>query len=284
MPVYDAGFLLGATVAEQLRTFGGKLFRLEKHLDRLWRSLEIVGVDPGYSRERLEEAALEVVRHNHALLADGDDLGLTIFVTPGPYATYVPEGGRPLVCMHTYPLPFGQFAKLYELGQTLRLSEVRQVPPECWPAELKCRSRMHYYLADRQARATEPGARALLLDLEGNVVEASTANVVLYDPAEVLISPPKEKILPGISVAVLAEIAAGLDVPLVYRDISPEDVAGAVEVLLTSTTPCLLPVTRFEGRPIGDGRPGPIFQRLLTAWSGLVGLDVVEQARRFASR
>jgi branched-subunit amino acid aminotransferase/4-amino-4-deoxychorismate lyase len=284
VPVSDAGFLLGATVAEQLRTFGGKLFRLEAHLDRLWRSLEIVGVEPGLPRDRFSEAAVEVARRNHALLAEGDDLGLTIFVTPGPYTTYVPEGGRPLVCMHTYPLPLGQFAGLYQQGQSLRISDVRQVPDECWPAELKCRSRMHYYLADRQARALEPGARALLLDMEGNVVEASTANLVLVDSAMVLISPPKEKILPGISVAVLADLAAGLDLPFVFRDVSPSDVAAAAEVLLTSTSPCLLPVTRFEGRPIGDGRPGPVFQRLLAAWNQLVGLDIAAQARRYSAR
>jgi branched-subunit amino acid aminotransferase/4-amino-4-deoxychorismate lyase len=284
VPVSDAGFLLGATVAEQLRTFGGTLFRLEAHLDRLWRSLEIVGVEPGLPRDRFSEAAVEVARRNHALLAEGDDLGLTIFVTPGPYTTYVPEGGRPLVCMHTYPLPLGQFAGLYQQGQSLRISDVRQVPDECWPAELKCRSRMHYYLADRQARALEPGARALLLDMEGNVVEASTANLVLVDSAMVLISPPKEKILPGISVAVLADLAAGLDLPFVFRDVSPSDVAAAAEVLLTSTSPCLLPVTRFEGRPIGDGRPGPVFQRLLAAWNQLVGLDIAAQARRYSAR
>jgi branched-subunit amino acid aminotransferase/4-amino-4-deoxychorismate lyase len=284
VPVHDAGFLLGATVSEQLRTFGGKLFRLDEHLDRLRHSLAIVGVDPGCSQTDFAEAAAELARRNHALLADGDDLGLTIFVTPGPYATYVPVGGPPLVGMHTYELPFALWADLYERGQSLRLTEVRQVPGECWPPELKCRSRMHYFLADRRARAIEPGARAALLDMEGNVVEASTANVVLLDREGGLVSPPRESILPGISVAVLGDLADRLGVPMAHRDVRPADLAAAAEVYLTSTSPCLLPVTRFEGRPIGDGKPGPVFARLLAAWSERVGLDIAAQARRFARR
>ncbi len=64
----------------------------------------------------------------------------------------------------------------------------------------------------------------------------------------------------------------------------PEDVARADEVLLASTPVCLLPVTRLNGRPIGDGEPGEVFRRLLAAWSDLVGVDVSGQAKRFAGR
>ncbi|HEX3871147.1 MAG TPA: aminotransferase class IV, partial [Pirellulales bacterium] len=84
--VYDTGFVLGATIAEQLRTFGGKVFRRDEHLRRLTRSLEIVGVEPGLSTSEMAEIAARVVEHNHALLEEGSDLGLSIFVTPGPYA------------------------------------------------------------------------------------------------------------------------------------------------------------------------------------------------------
>ena len=85
LPIYDAGFVLGATISEQLRTFGGRLFRLEEHLARLAHSLEIVGVRPQLSLEQLGEAARELVARNHPLLAAGDDLGLSMFITPGPY-------------------------------------------------------------------------------------------------------------------------------------------------------------------------------------------------------
>ena len=86
--VSDAGFVQGTTVAEQLRTFAGKLFRLHDHLARLAHSLEIVGVDPGMSLDELGRTAEELAARNHALLAPGDDLGLSIVVTPGVYSTF----------------------------------------------------------------------------------------------------------------------------------------------------------------------------------------------------
>lgn len=282
---YDAGFVQGTTVGEQLRTFGGRLFRLDQHLERLRRSLAIVGVDPGVSLEVLGEIARSIARHNHALLEAGDDLGLSIFVTPGVYAAFsCGERGGPAVCVHTYPLAFDLFAGLYDSGQALVVTDIRQVPNDCWPAELKCRSRMHYYLADREARAKQPSARALLLDHEGDVTEASTANVVLYVEGEGLVSPPQEKILPGISVAMMAEIAGRAGIPFVHRAFRPSDVWNASEAYLTSTSPCLVPVSQLDGRPIGTGKPGPIFQRLLAAWSAEVGIDIPAQARQMSAR
>jgi branched-subunit amino acid aminotransferase/4-amino-4-deoxychorismate lyase len=143
---------------------------------------------------------------------------------------------------------------------------------------------MHYYLADRRAADVEPGARALLLDERGFVSEASTANVLVFDSSEGLISPPLEKILRGISLAVVSQLAEGLGIPMVQRDLAPEAIVSADEVLLGSTPFCLLPVTRLNGRPVGDGAPGSIFRRLLGAWSELVGVDIARQAERFASR
>src|SRR5947208_1307096 len=88
LPLTDGGFVQGVTVAEQLRTFGGKLFRLEQHVARLARSLAIVCIDPGISLERLGEIACELAANNHAQQEPSDDLGLSMFVTPGPYSTF----------------------------------------------------------------------------------------------------------------------------------------------------------------------------------------------------
>jgi branched-chain amino acid aminotransferase len=285
LPVYDAGFVQGVTVAEQLRTFGGQLFRLEQHLARLARSLKIVGVVPGVSLSDLAQLAKDLAAGNHAHLSPGSDLGLSIFVTPGPYATFAPRDAStsPTVGIHTYPLPFHFWSHLYSEGQALVTTRVRQVPTECWPAELKCRSRMHYYLADREARAADPAARALLLDLQDRVVEASSANVVIYRRAEGIVSPPVERILHGISVGVLEELATSLRIPFVHRDLSVEEVASADEVMLCSTSPCVWPCVRLNGRAIGDGKPGEISRRLLRAWSDLVGLDIAAQAVRLSS-
>lgn len=281
----DAGFVLGATIAEQLRTFGGELFRLEEHLARLTGSLGVTGISIAESTDRLAAIARELVEHNHTLLDPGDDLGLGIVVTPGGYAGY---GGaysnEPTVLLHTYALPFRLWSEKYMKGQALAIPATRQVPGVCWPSLLKCRSRMHYYLADGEADSMVPGARALLLDLDGYVTETSTANVLAYHASWGLVSPPQSKVLPGISLAEVVELAGQMGVSLAERDLTPDDLRTADEVLLTSTPLCLLPVVSLDGEPIGTGGPGDFYGRLICAWSELVGLDIVAQARRFANR
>ncbi len=290
--VHDQGFLLGVTVAEQLRTFGGKLFRLSEHLNRLDRSLAIVGVDPGHSHADFARIADEIVSHNHKLLAEGDDLGLTIFVTPGlssfapaPLSPPLPITTlAPTVCLHTRLLPFHQWANKYRDGESLATTEVEQVSTRSWPAELKCRSRVHYYLADRQAAARFPGARALLLDEDGLATEATSANVLVYRRSEGLVTPPRSRILPGISLAVLTELATTLPITVTERNLRPADFASADEVLLCSTSPCILPVTQFDGQPVGNGKPGEVYSQLLAKWSELVQVKIAAQAAHFAVR
>lgn len=282
--VNDAGFMLGTAVAEQVRTFGGKPFRLEAHLERLTTSLGILGVSLHLSMTDIGATAREVVSFNHALLDAADDLRLTILVTPGPL--HLLEAGRaqPYLAIYTTPLGFAQWATKYSQGESLVTTDHIQVPARCWPVELKCRSRMHYYLADRQAHSTEPGSRALMLDGEGFVTEATTANILGYRQGVGLLTPPRYKILPGISLAMTSELAAEAGMPLAERDMRPEELAACDEVLLMSTSPCLLPVVRINGQAISGGLPGPIFQKLLSAWSGEVGLDIAAQALRFAAR
>ena len=159
--INDMGFVMGATVSERLRTFGGQLFRWEAHLDRLTHSLEVVGLDFPEHRQELMAVATKLVEQNHSLLDPADDLGLCILVTPG---VGHPDERKPTVCLYTYPLPFQDWLPWYRQGAKLIVSQVRQVPARCWPGDLKCRSRMHYYLADREAAQQQPGARALLLD------------------------------------------------------------------------------------------------------------------------
>jgi branched-subunit amino acid aminotransferase/4-amino-4-deoxychorismate lyase len=284
--IFDVGFLQGVTVAEQLRTFGGQLFRLDLHLARLARSLELIGVNPGISLGEIGKIAIALVEQNRVLIDAGDDLGVTIFVTPGmspTYAAVAPNSG-PTVCVHTQPLTFSTWAEKYHTGDSLVVTDIQHVPPECWPPELKCRSRMHFYLADKKAREMERGARALLLDERGLVTEASTANIVVYHADRGLISPPKEHILPGVTAAVVEELAGRLGIAFSQGELTVADVAQADEVLLCSTSPCVWSVTRLNGRSIANGKPGPLSMRLRQAWSEMVGVGIEAQARRFSSR
>ena len=282
--VEDAGFVQGTTVAEQLRSFGGELFRLEQHLDRLIRSLDVIQVDAGMKRADFVQIAERLARHNHQLLKQSDDLGLSIFVTPGVYNTFATGPSEPLVGMHTYPIPFHLWNDKYDNGQPLVITDIKQVPEACWSPALKCRSRMHYFLADRMAQKVDPKARALLLDTNGFVTEASTASIVIYRADLGLVAPPVEKILPGISLRTLKELALQNDIPFLHRDIAPQDVVSADEAILCSTSPCLLPATSLDKQPIGKGESGPVFNTMLASWSEMVGIDIRQQAHDFANR
>jgi branched-subunit amino acid aminotransferase/4-amino-4-deoxychorismate lyase len=277
--VDDLGFLLGATVTERLRTFRGEVFRLDEHLRRLRRSLEIVGLDADGVASQVAAAVPEFVSRNHEQIALDDDWSIVAFVTPG-----VAGADRPTVCVHGYPLPFHVWAEQYENGVSVVVSNIRQIPPACIPPELKCRSRMHFYLADREAASRQPGARAILLDEDGYVAEASTANVLAYREDEGFVSPPPDHILFGVSVHAVQEFAARLGIPFITRPLTVEELQSANEAMLASTSVCLLPIVQCGGQIIGDGRPGPVYRKLLKAWSEMVGLDVTAQARRFANR
>jgi branched-subunit amino acid aminotransferase/4-amino-4-deoxychorismate lyase len=279
LAIDDVGFLLGATVTERLRTFHGQVFRLDDHLARLRSSLEIVGLNSGAIATEIGHAILEFASRNASLIDADDDWGIGAFATPG-----VLGSSQPTVCVYGSPLPFHQWAAPFDAGVPVVISQHRQVPTSCWPAELKCRSRMHYYLADREAAARQPGARAIVLDQDGFVAESTTANIVVYRPDEGLVSPPPDRILAGVSLGVLKELAVVLNLPFAMRPLGTNEFCAAEEVLLTSTSICVLPIVTCDGQPIGNGVPGPIYRRILAAWSQLVGVDVAAQAKRFANR
>jgi branched-subunit amino acid aminotransferase/4-amino-4-deoxychorismate lyase len=278
IPVGDAGFVLGTTVTEQLRTFGGRVFLPDDHARRMTRSLAVAGIDPGMPVARIFEAAAEVAARNHAAGDPDDDLGLCVLATPGDLpAQHGGRHGRPRVIVHAFPLAFMLWADAYSEGISLASVSVRQVPKDCWPLDLKCRSRMHYHLADREAAARHPGARALLCHADGRVSETSTANVVVVRDGR-LASPPPGDALPGISLTFVRKLALDRGMAWEERTLSIDDCVFADELLLTSTPSCLLPVTMLDGRRIGNGRPGPVFRGLLAAWSGSVGVDIAAQA------
>jgi len=288
VPAGDAGFVLGATVTEQLRTFRGRLFLPDQHADRLRNSLRLVGLTPRVSIADLLDTAACVAHHNHALLAattPGEpppDLGLVIFVTAGDLAAQ--HGGRagpPRSGIHSFPLAFGLWAKAYDSGVPLRSVAVRQVPDTCWPLAAKVRSRLHYHLADREAGGMEPGARAVLAHADGRISETSTANIAVVRDGGI-VSPPAADALPGVSLAFARTLADRLGTPWREASLSRADLTTADEIMLTSTPNCILPATRFEGRGVGAGVPGPVFHRLLAAWSEAVGIDIAAQARHHA--
>ncbi len=277
IPTGDLGFTMGVTVTERLRTFAGQVFCKREHLARMRRSLEIVGLPADNLTDEIDATIDEFLTRHRDQIATGDDWAIVAFATPG-------SGEHPTVCVHGFPLAFGQWADEFANGVVAYISEHRQVPPDCWPAELKCRSRMHYYLADCEARRRRPRACALLLDQEGFLGEGSTTNLVMYNAQTGLATPKPTKVLPGVSMAVIAELAAKFNVPFVQRDISVDEFAAADEAWLTSTSICMLPVVELDERPIATGSPGEMYRKFLSAWSDRVGVDIARQALRFTDR
>ena len=288
LPVGDAGFVLGATVTEQLRTFRGRLFLPDDHARRLGESLAVLGISPPVSLDGLFLAADRVATHNHALSAGADanapgpDLGLVIFVTPGDLpAQHLGRGSPPRAAIHTFPLAFPSWADAYERGVSLCTVSVQQVPEACWPLRAKVRSRLHYFLADREAQAAEPGARAVLAHGDGRISETSTANIAIVRHGGVATPPPSDA-LGGVSLACARRLANTLGIGWEERSLTAADLAAADEILLTSTPNCILPATALDGRKVGTGMPGPVYRAILDAWSRLVGLDIAAQARACA--
>lgn len=284
--IYDAGVVMGATVTEMTRTFQLEPYRLRDHLARLYRSLKYTRLDIGWSSADLEELSRELIRQNGRLLAgqttpgEPAELGMVHFVTAGELPVYAGSAGAsptgPTWCIHTFPLPFRLWARRMREGAHVVTPSTRHIPPQCYDSKMKCRSRMHYFLADQEARLVDPEAIALLLDLDGNVTETSGANFLIVE-GDTIVSPMLNNILPGISRATVAELAPKLGLRFVERDIQVHTVMNADEAFLSSTPYCLLPVTRINGVTIGTGQPGPVLRRLLNAWGDDVGVDIAGQ-------
>lgn len=293
--IYDAGLVMGATVTEQTRTFHRVPYRLEAHLDRFFHALAAVGFEIEETPDDLAAISLTLIEQNARLLPPGEELGLIHFATAGEIAAYsgfergfrhslvesaqttVPAAfERPTVCAHTFPLDGRRWTAALRHGAHLVIPSIRQIPPECIDPAIKCRSRMHYYLADRLAKAVDRRAWALLLDLHGHITETSSANFLIVERGA-LVSPKLNETLPGISRATIIELAQRLGVAFIERDVLPSEALAADEAWLTSTPYCLLPVVTIDGTPIGNGKPGPLYRKFMAAWSELVGLDIERQ-------
>jgi branched-subunit amino acid aminotransferase/4-amino-4-deoxychorismate lyase len=285
LPVWDYAVVQGATVTDMIRTFAGKPFRLEQHLRRFAASRAVLGIELPENDARLAQIVTEVLDRNRGSIPAGGDLGVLLFATPGPYQGYLgladeaarAEASRPTLCVHPFTLAFRRFHQSYGNGVALAVPQVRQISPASIPPGIKYRSRLHWYLGERQARAIDPQAAALLLDEHGCVTETNSGNLFLVHRNQ-LLTPRAETTLTGVSQEFVMELARASGWPVVRADLTPDFVARADEVFLTSTTYCVMPVTRLNNVPIGDGTPGPLARQLLAQWSAAVGIDLRRQA------
>ena len=282
VPVGDLGVVAGATVSELLRTFQHRPYRLDDHIDRLLDSLKRLAFPTAVERETLRTAVETVATRNSQLTHPQHELGIVVFVTAGQNLTYLGAAGRDravtgTVCVHSFPLPFELWAERYSTGQHLTTVDVTPLPLSSVDPCAKHRNRLHWLRADQAARNRFAESSALLTMPDGAITETSSGNLFVLQE-NTLRTPRPHTVLCGISRSVLMEIARKLGLHVEETDLHPADLLSADEVLLTSTPYCVIPVTRFNGDPVQAGTPGPMYRRLIAAWSELAGVDIVRQA------
>ncbi len=282
VPFRDRGFRYGDAAFDMTRTFNRVPFKLRQHMERFYRSLKYLRIDPGHTPDEMIAISEEVLRRNLHLLDDGDDYWLAQRVTRGVDA--VGDEGwdhtGPTVIVECTPLPFKQRARLYRDGIDLLISSVRRVPPESLTPRAKTHNYLNLIMADLEAKANDPEAWPMLLDTSGNLCEAMGCNVFLVHDG-VLLTPREQFVLPGISRQTVIDLAAGLDIPFQEKDLDAYDAYNADEMFLSSTSLCMCPVRSVNGAEIRNGKvPGPLTGRLLKAYSEFVDCDIVGQYLR----
>jgi branched-chain amino acid aminotransferase len=273
--LFDYGLQEGYGVFDVARTFNGKPFKLREHIERLFRSLSYSRIDPGLSPEEVEKISLKVLELNEGLRGENDDYWIIQTITKGDNWPLTP--GSPTVAIYTVPLPFARWAKQYKEGVHAVITSIRRTSPECVDPKAKVLSRINLQLAQMEATRVESGAYALMLDLNGNVTEGPGVNFAIIKDGK-LLSPTPYGILWGITLETVMELGREMGMEVVVCDFQAYDVYSADEAFFTTTSRCILPVTKIDGITLSKGVPGPSTRKLLRAWSGKVGIDIVEQA------
>ena len=275
----DRGFSVGDLVFEVERTFNGKPFRLKEHIERLYRSLTYIRMDAGLNAEEMTAITEEAVERAKADHPDVTDFWMRQIVTRGTVDLFDPPA--PTVLVQVGEQGFW-YADLYDTGLHGVISKTRAYSPQALDPKIKHYSRMNFVLAHQEANDVEPGAWPILLDDRGFLAEGNGQNVFVVTDGAIR-TPTDYAALQGVSRGMAIDLTRQLDIPLVEEDLQPYDLYTADEAFWTTTSMCVMPMTQVDRRPIGDGKPGPMSQRLLAAWSEAVGVDVVGQAQQYMS-
>jgi len=275
--IFDLGFQNGIGVFERARTANGDLFRLDQHLARLDASLTMTQIDPGMSMAEIKRATEDIVARNKPLRGPKGDYSVGHYISAVPGGQTAIPGSQATVVIFTEPIPFKAWARAYVDGCHVVTPSIRQMPLTVVDPKMKTTSRIHFQLGRLEAQLADPEAIPLFLDDLGNVCELAGHNFFIVKNG-VLLTPPGEAILRGITREATLELAQKLGLPAKEATFQVYDVMNADEAFLTTTTKCIMPCSRINGRPIGTGKPGPIVERLEKGWAEIFGFDFVEQA------
>lgn len=252
VPVLDRGFIFGDGVYEVIPVYSRKPFRLSEHLSRLQHSLDGIRLQNPHTEEQWTDLIERTIEQN-----DGDDQYLYLHITRGVAKRdhAFPRGATPTVFIMSNPLvtPPGELLISGVSAVTARDNRWGR-------CDIKAISLLPNILL-RQLAVDAQTMEAILLR-DGLLTEGAASNIFVVKD-DLLLTPPKDhRILPGITYDVVLELAEIHGIPHSVRDVSESELRTAQEIMLTSSTKEVLPITRLDGQPVGNGVPGPVFQRL----------------------
>ncbi len=285
--IYDSALMFGDMVFEMTRSFDKKQFKLREHIDRLYVGLKILRIPLEMTPDQMERACHETVEANDHLFSADDEHRLMIDVSRGLLGIYQGIEGLhkgPNVIIADFPLRWtvATMGKLFDTGINAVITSQRAIPANLLDPKIKNRSRIFYLMANIEASQVEGDNNwALLLDPDGFIAEGTGDNFFIIKNG-VVITPEGRNILRGISRDyVMQDLCSTLGIPVVEKNIEPYDVYTADEAFMTGTPFCMLPVTALNGNPIGDGKVGAVFTRILDQWSKNANVDIKGQIQRW---
>jgi D-alanine transaminase len=259
IPVLDRGFIFGDGVYEVIPVYSKHAFRLHEHLKRLQSSLDGIRLSNPHSETEWTKLITELIAGNA-----GDDQYLYLHITRGVAKrdhAFPQPPVKPTVFMMSSPL-LPPASELLAKG----VSAVSAEDNRWLRCDIKAISLLPNVLLRQQA--VEAGCAETILirkgsdSAEGFMTEGSASNIFVVKNGT-LLAPPKDNLmLPGITYDVILEIAAANKIPFQVRKIAKSEIFDADELLLTSSTKEVLPITTLDGKPVGNGRPGAMFSRM----------------------
>lgn len=253
IPILDRGFILGDGVYEVIPAYGRMLFRLKEHLARLAYSLREIRLDDPHDALTWTRLLQGVVDRN-----PWEDQSVYLQVTRGVASRsqeFPKAPTAPTVLIMSWPMR-SPSRESRERGVAVITREDFR-----WHrCDIKSISLLANCLLRQEAE--DAGCAETILVRDGHVTEASTCNVFLVKDGTIATSPKDRLILPGITYDLVLELARANALPAHVRPVMRDELFAADEIWLSSSTKEVLPVTRIDGKPVGAGRPGPLYARM----------------------
>jgi branched-chain amino acid aminotransferase len=267
--VFDRGFLYGDSVYETIGTAYGRLFAAKEHLERLERSAMRIGlrVPP---RADVERAIAETIA-----AAGNSETRVRVMLTRGSGKMDLDPASVDDTQLVVIVYPLGApTPEMYAQGVSVAIVSITRNSPSAIDPAVKSGNYLNNVLALGEARRRSGAYEALLCGADGSVAEGATSNVFAVVGGQVRTPPLDVGILDGITRAKVLELCRGKGIELVETRLSPADLRAADEAFITSATRGVLPVTRIDETPVGDGRPGPVTRKLIALYDALARVGV----------